>query len=267
MILGQKLLLMNLLKEGDVFLSVGSNCGGHFTTQKVADRMRFNRLDLPYDKTTGTVNIDKAEDLIKKRKPRLIFLDASMILFPYPVKALKEICGNETVISYDGSHTLGLIGGGQFQKPLEEGADLLHGSTHKSLWGPQKGMILSKAEERITQQAFCDVVPFFASNIHTHHVAALGIALEELKTFGRDYAFQVIKNARLLAKTMDNNGLNIPFADRGYTNCHQVIVKIGTKTEAQAAFRNLQQTGINTNAIRVPFSETDEELGERLLAI
>lgn len=253
-----QIILMNFLKKGDTFMSVGGNCGGHFTTEKVSQRVGLNRIDLPYNYQTGTIDIDRAASLIKKEKPRLIFLDASMILFPYPVSQLREVCGDDVVISYDGSHTLGLIGGGEFQDPLNEGADLLHGSTHKSLWGPQKGMILGKTTEDKANQAYLDIIPFFVSNAHTHHIAALGIALEEVKEFGKAYAKQVILNAKTLAKNMHNSGLDVAFPDLGFTNCHQVIVKIGSKSEAQQCFIKLQEVGINTNAIRVPFSLNDE---------
>ncbi len=150
-----QIILMNFLEEGDSFLSIGANCGGHFTTPKIAERGGYRKIDIPYDNTAGVIDVEKTVDLVKQEKSKLIFLDASMILFPYPVKELRQALGADILISYDGSHTLGIIGGGQFQSPLDEGADFLHGSTHKSLWGPQKGMILAKTSDQKVKEALC----------------------------------------------------------------------------------------------------------------
>ena len=69
---------------------------------------------------------------------------ASLILFPHPVEKLFETCrGIGANIVFDGAHVLGLIAGGEFQDPLREGADVLIGSTHKSFFGPQGGLIVS----------------------------------------------------------------------------------------------------------------------------
>jgi len=252
-----QIMLMNLLKTGDTFFSVGAHCGGHFTTIKVAERLGLKQIDIPYDVENGIIDVTKTAELAAKEKPKLIFLDASMILFPYPLKALRESLGSDVIISYDGSHTLGIIGGGLFQSPLEEGADFLHGSTHKSLWGPQKGMILSKTSSENAKKAYKDILPFFVSNVHVHHIAALGIALEEMKAQGQRYAQAVINNARILARTLHEAGLHVPFEEKNYTTCHQILLHLGGKQEALKVFKELQEAGLNTNAIRVPFTQQE----------
>lgn len=252
------IMLTNLLEEGDVFFSVGPKCGGHFTTEKIARERGYKRLDLPYDASQGIIDVPRAAEEIKASGAKLVFLDASMILFPYPVGELRAALGDDVIISYDASHTLGMIAGQTFQSPLEEGANFLHGSTHKSLWGPQKGMILSaKPADQCehTHKVFSNIVPLFVSNAHPHHIAALGIALEEARDYGRFFARHTIKNARLMGETLLRRGLNVCFPEKNFTECHQIIVKIGTKPEALAAFRRLEAANINVNAISMPFAQ------------
>jgi len=255
------IMLSSLLEQGDTFLSVGPKCGGHFTTEKLAQERGYNRIDLPYDLDVGSIDVEQTADIVAQTGAKLIFLDASMILFPYPVRELREALGDDVIISYDASHTLGMIAGKAFQSPLEEGADFLHGSTHKSLWGPQKGIILSAQSpenSKIAAKVFSSIVPLFVSNAHPHHIAALGIALEESRDYGAQFAQNTVRNARILGDTLKKHGVEVCFPERGYTECHQIIVKIGTKAEGQDAFRKLESANINVNAISVPFSSSDE---------
>lgn len=130
----------------------------------------------------------------------------------------------------------------------------MHGSTHKSLFGPQKGMILCREASDIAERIARMTMPTFVSNIHSHHVAALGVALEEALSFGRKYATQVARNARTLARALEGNGLTVFGRERGYTDCHQIWVILGSRAEAVDAFLRLEDVGIFVNAIRVPFT-------------
>src|SRR5439155_769041 len=95
---------------------------------------------------------------------------------------------------YDGAHVMGLIAGGTFQDPLHEGADVLTGSTHKTLPGPQHGILLSDSEdEKFLKRLQRAVFPGVVSNHHLHAMAALGVTLAEFLAFGRDYAAQIVR--------------------------------------------------------------------------
>ena len=110
-------------------------------------------------------------------------------------------------INYDGAHVAGLIAGGQFQDPLKEGADSMTMSSHKTLWGPQGGIIVSlqKYSESIKKAVF----PGTTSSHHLHHVAGKAIALAESLEFGKDYAKQVIKNAKSYCRGFSNLGFDV----------------------------------------------------------
>ncbi|WP_309383999.1 hypothetical protein [Cerasicoccus frondis] len=250
------IMLTSLLQEGDSFLSVPADCGGHFATEKIAVERGYSRLDIPY--RDGRLDVEQTANLVRQHQAKLIFLDASMVLFPYPLRELRVAVGDDVIISYDGSHTMGIIAGGQFQSPIEEGADFFHGSTHKSFWGPQKAIITSAHspdEYAPAKAVFSRVMPLFVSNAHPHHIAALGIALEESQKFGREYADHVVKNARTLAHSLSNRGLKPLFEGQGFTQCHQIIVPIGNRGQAEEAFRRLEAANINVNAIHTPFRD------------
>jgi glycine hydroxymethyltransferase len=251
-----QIVLTSLVARGDTVWSVPSDCGGHFATPVIAAHEGLNLVPIPYDRSRGVIDIDAARSLARTRPPKLVFLDASMQLFPHPVAGLRDALGAGSIISYDASHTMGIIAGGAFQSPLQEGADLLHGSTHKTLWGPQKGLITVRDDGAVAQRIADAVVPMFVSNIHVHHVAALGVALEEARDFGAPYALAVIGNAKALAQALHSRGIDVPFACEGFTESHQVLVDLGARQRSLAAWHRLQRIGINTNAISLPFRES-----------
>ncbi len=257
------IMLICLLNRGDSFLSVNGSNGGHFTTTILANIHGYNRFDIPYK--DGNIDVKSTAELVKKSDAKLIFLDSSMILFPYPLKELREAVGDEIIISYDASHTMGMIAGKTFQSPLEEGADFLHGSTHKSLWGPQKAIIMSKDDKDspLASKVFDRIVPEFVSNAHPHHIAALGIALEESRDFGRQYAKDVINNAKIFAMELTKRGIKIPNANKGFTKNHQLFVNLGSENSSENAFKLLESANINANQIKMPHTN-GKEYGLRL---
>ena len=124
-----------------------------------------------------TIDVDatkkKIEEMCKdNRAPSIGMFGGSLFLFPHPVKELADFMHDHNMyINYDGAHVAGLIAGGQFQDPLREGADSMTMSSHKTLWGPQGGIIVSlqKYAESIKKAVF----PGITSSHHLHHVACL----------------------------------------------------------------------------------------------
>jgi glycine hydroxymethyltransferase len=250
------IILKSLVPAGGHMFSVPGPCGGHFTTPEICVREGFNLHGLPYDAATGNIDLDKLSALRSRVRPDLVFLDASMQLFPYPLRELRQLFGEETIISYDASHTMGLIAGGSFQRPLVEGADLVHGSTHKSLFGPQKGLIVCKNgvdhEDRIAARIKDIITPLFVSNMHIHNVAALGVAFEEMSAFGKDYARQVLKNAKAFGSALRMLDVDVLYPEQGFTECHQVMCRVGPKELMQRFLKHLEGVNIHVNGIKVP---------------
>jgi glycine hydroxymethyltransferase len=178
-----------------------------------------------------------------------------MILFPHPVREIRDALGPDIIISYDASQVFGIIGGSKFQAPLKEGADVVHGSVHKSLFGPQKAMIICKEDGDIAKKIHETITPLFVSNSHPHHVAALGIALEEILAFGEAYVDQTIKNAKTLARYLYSQGLHVKCKKRGFTESHQLFCSMDSKKKAFRAFLQLEEIGLHANVINIPFTD------------
>ena len=228
------IMLMATCKRGDRILIVDANDGGYdgYLPSGMAWMLGLKVGSLPFDVGRWNIDTDAASKKILKYRPRLVVLGASFILFPYDIEPLKEAANKVgAVIGYDGSHVLGLIAGGEFQDPLGEGADILTGSTHKSFFGPQGGLVICKDEELFNrvQETFRWRV---MDNAHWNRIAALSQALSESERCGQRYARQVVRNAKALAKEFDSRGLPVRFRELGYTECHQMHLDEETIKEA-----------------------------------
>jgi len=200
----------------------------------------------PFSKSEMNIDSDKAEELIAQKKPRMVIFGASLLLFPHPVQELSETAREvDAHIAYDGSHVLGLIAGKQFQDPIREGASILFGSTHKSFFGPQGGIVLADKEhgEAVKKSIF----PALVDNAHWNRIAALALALAEMKKFGQEYAKQVIKNAQTLAETLAEYGFPVACSSQGFTKSHQVYLDYGSFGNGRAVAKKLEKANIITD--------------------
>ncbi len=247
------IILANLTKPGDTLMCVSPENGGYpgIWEDGLAGLLGLKPTPFPFAKEDMNINIEKAKETIDRVRPRIVVFGASMITFPHPVKELAKITDEIGALAeYDGSHVLGLIAGGQFQDPIREGAKALFGSTHKTFFGPQGGIILANKEqgELIKSRIF----PAFVDNAHWNRIAALTLALAEMKHFGNDYAKQVILNSKALAKALDDYGFPVACKHLGFTKSHQVILDYGNYERGRNIAEKLQRSNIITDCgIRV----------------
>jgi glycine hydroxymethyltransferase len=232
-------------KPNDKAVCVSSADGGYPGISKdgVSDYLRLKILEFPFSKKEMNVKTEEAEDLILREEPRLIVFGASRFLFPHPVRKLaKAAMEVEAQVGYDGSHVLGLIAGKEFQDPLREGASMLFGSTHKSFFGPQGGIILADRErgEIIKSRIY----PAFVDNAHWNRIAALALALAEMRKFGKAYARQVVINAQALAEELAGSGLPVACSDLGFTKSHQVFLDYGDYRRGRKVAEKLEEANI-----------------------
>lgn len=246
--------LLSLTQAGDKILSVDPENGGYpgITHLGLGALLKLENLYFRYDDVAVNIDIKSSAALIRSSKPKVVFFGASFIPFPHPVKQLSSMVDGECI--YDGSHVLGLIAGGEFQDPLREGCSLLIGSTHKSLPGPQGGIILSNNEEVFTKVAG-KIHPGIVDNIHLDRVAALAVALVEMLQFGKPYAQAVVKNAQTLAKALVANGVRVRGGANGYTKSHQVLLDYEPSKLQFLAGRLEQANIITDNGGRLGTSE------------
>ncbi|MDR2164011.1 MAG: hypothetical protein LBO70_08810 [Clostridiales Family XIII bacterium] len=249
-------------------------CGGHLSAQP----MGALRDHVAIDPDTGKpavvsfpvlqgnpfkTDTDAAIKLIEQYRPELIILGKSMVLHKEPVaeirKAVDEL-GIETTIMYDMAHVLGLVGP-HFQDPFAEGADIVTGSTHKTFFGTQRGIIAANYAEGDAKYGLWEsiesrVFPGSVSNHHLGTLLGLLIAAYEMNRFRDEYQRNVISNAKGFAKALAGAGLNVAGdPDISYTETHQVIVRVGRGAGAECAAK-LEENNIIVNYQATPDEES-----------
>nr|WP_326185028.1 glycine cleavage system aminomethyltransferase GcvT [uncultured Oscillibacter sp.] len=248
--------------------------GGHLSAQPMGALHDYITVD-PVTERSAVVNfpvckdniykidVEETKKLIEKYRPELIIFGKSMVLHKEPVAAIRQFVDEQnipTTIMYDMAHVLGLVGD-YFQKPFEEGAEIVTGSTHKTFFGPQRGVVgvnYKKEElkyglwETIESRAF----PGSVSNHHLGTQLGLLMAAYEMNTFKDEYQRNVIENAKSFARSLKAQGLNVAGDPAiGYTETHQVIVSVGYGTGPEVAER------LEENNIIVNYQATPEEEG------
>jgi len=247
--------IMSLAEQGDKILSVSADNGGYpgITHLGLGRLLGLRNLYFPFNDATVNIDAKESKALIKAESPKLVFFGASFIPFPHPTRELSDVREGGIHV-YDGSHVLGLIAGGEFQDPLREGCSLLIGSTHKSLPGPQGGIILSNRED-VFKKVSSNIHPGVIDNVHVNRVAALAVALLEMMQFGRSYATSVVQNSQALAKNLDQRGVKVRGAAAGFTKSHQVLLDYDSRKLQFIAERLEQANIIVDNGGRLGTSE------------
>ncbi len=238
-----------LCKYGDKIFTLSVPNGAHISMRKFggAGLRGLKIFDIPFDNDSYNIDMDLFGNLILGLKPNLITLGASVFLFPHPIREIKKICEDiGTIIHYDGSHVLGLIAGGEFQNPIVEGADVLMGSTHKTFPGPQ-GAIICTNNENLFHNIERGIFPGTVSNHHLHRLPPLAIVCEEMNKFGRNYAKQIIKNAKAFGTELDKKGFKVLGKNLGYTESHQILVDLSEFGKGLKNAQLLEQADIITN--------------------
>ena len=247
---------------GDVMIAPSIPAGGHISHGKkehsgTAGLVHGLEIEFfAFDPEEMNIDVEKTkakiQELDKQGKlPKIAMFGGSVFLFPHPVKELADFLkGYNMHINYDAAHVAGLIAGGQFQDPLREGVDTMTMSTHKTLFGPQGGLVLAfeKDADAIKKATF----PGLTSSHHIHHMAGKAVTFAEALEFGKEYASQTIKNAKSLAAELDNLGFKVLGEKMGYTNSHQTVVNVldygdGGKIEA-----DLEKANIIVNRQLIP---------------
>ena len=209
----------------------------------------FNREEMNIDVDQSKQRIEKLIE--NNNKPSFAMFGGSLFLFPHPMKELKDFLQSHDIfICYDSAHVSGLIAGKQFQDPLREGAQTMTLSTHKTLPGPQGGMVLSfdKYAEDIKKSVF----PGNTSNHHLHSVAGKAIVFAEMIEFGEEYSVQTIKNARALAEALSSKGIVVLGEKNGFTASHQIAVDVSKYGDGGKFEHELEEANLIANRQLLP---------------
>jgi glycine hydroxymethyltransferase len=182
----------------------------------------------------------------------------SMTLFPLPVREMSEIIaewGGKFI--FDGAHQAGLIAGGQFQDPLNEGAVILTGSAGKTFSGPQSGMIMWNDSE-LTKPITDTIFPTLAATHQVNRVAALAVSAAEMIEFGKFYMAQIVKNSKALGKALEQRGIPVLCAHKGYSQSHQVIARVKQFGGGMEVAHRLARANLITNKNLVPEDKPED---------
>ncbi|MCK4477883.1 serine hydroxymethyltransferase [Candidatus Bathyarchaeota archaeon] len=250
-------------EPGDVMMALSIPCGGHITTGKKrlgGTAGAVSGLDVQYlalDYKELNIDVDKTKKRVKKmvdkgKPPKLVMFGASVFPFPHPIGELAEIFHNVgATVGYDAAHVAGLIAGGTFQDPLREGADVVSLSTHKTLFGPQHGGVLSwsKYADNIKRATF----PGMVSNHHLHALAGVTVACAEMLEFGKEYTRQVIRNAKALAQDLHERGFKVLAEHKGFTESHVILIDITQQGDGGSIEETLEKANIIINRNLLPW--------------
>ena len=268
---------LGLLRGNDTIVANSTDAGGHISHgpvgvfgRRIQSRGQSLKLGgansvhlhyLPLTADHYHVDAQKTIELIDKVSPQLVVMGKSLFLFPEPVAEVAAFCKTKDIpLLYDGAHVLGLIAGGQFQSPLQEGATWMTGSTHKTFPGPQRGIILgnldAEGEKKYWPAADRGVFPGSSSNHHLNTLPALVVATREMKQYGREYAAQIVRNAQALGRSLDVLGTAVEARDFGYTQSHMIAVNVAQAGGGVEVAKRLEANDIIVNYNMVP-GDTD----------
>ena len=265
---GQPMRKMRLVMNNDL------TKGGHLSSQPMGALFNFvsenpttgkeNVLNFPVSRDNPyKPDLERLAELLAERRPELIIFGKSMFLYPEPVDFVARIVkewSERPVIMYDMAHVLGLYGA--FQEPLREGADVVTGSTHKTFFGPQRGVIAgSFPKDSPLRNFWADVksraFPGSTSNHHLGTLLGLLLAAYEMNAFKVDYQKQVQANAKAFAQALKKHGLSVEGEENdGFTETHQVLIRVRSYGPAQEIARRLERNNIVTNFQALPDDET-----------
>jgi fluorothreonine transaldolase len=237
--------MVSLTKPGDKIMRFSTKDGGHFATQHLVKLFGRETCLYAFDRNTYQLDLEGTRKIFNAEQPKLLYIDAMNYLFPFPLRELKEIVGDVPIV-YDASHTLGLMAGGQFQDPLKEGADILQANTHKTFFGPQKGIILSNSRE-LMEKINYNLSMGLVSSQHTNSSISLFIALHEMLIYGKPYAAKVLENATYFAEQLHNRGLKLLAADKGFTKNHQFFIEVTGMSPGPLIYERLLRSNIVVN--------------------
>jgi aminomethyltransferase len=215
------------------------------------------RKDDPYQ-----IDLEETKALLDLHKPEMIVLGKSMMIYREPLKELAQmILGMhpKPIILYDMAHVLGLAGP-YYQEPFKEGADIVTSSTHKTFFGSQRGVIASNMAEGTEYEDLWETIlrrvfPGSVSNHHLGTLLGLLMAAYEMNAFKEEYQIAVVSNARAFARALKDRGLAVEGNPAlGYTETHQVIVRVGYGKGPIMAHR-LEENNIIVNYQGAPDDE------------
>ncbi len=243
-----------LTKPGDTVIAIMPDQGGDssHSMQSMPGLLKLNMLPMPFTEDYLSIDLNRLEQLVERYRPSLISLGLSLSLFELPLQKIQRIAHHYGAkIYYDAAHELGLIAGNCLTNPFLQKVDVVSGSTGKTFSGPQGGLLLWN-DEALNAPFSSLVFPGFVGTYQLNRVAALGLTALELLEHGEQYMAQVVRNAQVLAQSLDFYGLAIWAKEKGFTQTHQVLIDRTFHKGGWHAARLLESSNIIANPVKIP---------------
>lgn len=242
------------LKPGDTVLGMDLSHGGHLTHGAPVSHMgkifNFVRYKTQPD-AEGRIDFDELMRVAKETKPKIVLCGYTSYPRDYNYEDFKKVADAVGAITMaDVSHIGGLIAGGVMRNPFDYGFDIVTTTTHKSLRGPRGGLILCR--EKYAKEIDKSVFPGLQGGPHMHTIAGIAVALgKALQPEFKTYAAQVLKNAKALAESLLNNGVQLI---TGGTDNHMMVINTMASfgIDGKKAEEVLDRVGITTNKQIIP---------------
>lgn len=248
--------------------------GGHLSSQPMGALFNFvaedpatgkeNVLNFPVRKDNPyKADLERLGQLLETNRPELIVFGKSMFIYSEPVSFVAGLIADwdpKPVVMFDMAHVLGLYG--VFQEPLAEGADLVTGSTHKTFFGPQRGLVAGNFPKGTPiRKLWLDIkgraFPGSTSNHHLGTLLGLLMAAYEMNAFKDEYQAKVRQNARDFARSLKDKGIPVEGDESdGFTETHQVLIRVSAYGNGMDIARRLEENNIVTNYQALPDDET-----------
>ncbi len=250
------------------------NLGGHLSSQPFGALFNYvqenpetgkeNVVNFPVMKENPyKPDTVKLGEILEKNQPELMVFGKSMFIYPEPIEFVSSLVkdwDNPPVIMFDMAHVLGLYGA--FQTPLEEGAQIVTGSTHKTFFGPQRGLIAGNfPKESPLRKLWIDIkgraFPGSTSNHHLGTLVGLLMSAYEMNEFKEEYQRDVRANAKSFASSLKDKGVEVEGDESdGFTETHQVLMRIDRYGNGMDIARRLEENNIIVNYQALPDDKT-----------
>jgi glycine hydroxymethyltransferase len=242
-----------VLDPGDTVLGMRLDQGGHLThgsPVNVSGRL-YNFVSYGVTESDERIDLDQLAALAEEHRPKMIVAGATAyprLIDPEPIRKIAESVG--ALFMFDAAHVAGLIAGGVHPNPVGP-ADIVTFTTHKTLRGPRGGAILCRAE--LAPAIDKAVFPGLQGGPLEHVIAAKAVAFHEAaQPAFRDYAAQIVANARALAEALAGEGFRVV---SGGTDNHLMLIDLRTfddQLTGKVAQEALDRAGITLNKNTVP---------------
>ncbi len=216
------IVLMSLSKIGDRILLLGSESGGHASVKPICERLGLQVGEVPYRYDQYDLDYDELNLILKKDKVDFILLAPSDIIRPLQVERIEL---QDTVLLYDVSQILGLIGAGLIHNPLMDFEKIvIFGGTHKTFPGPACGLIMTNNEE-LHAKLEININPIYIRHTQMHQKVCLLFTLVEFENFGNAYQEHIVELSNALGMQLEKRGFHIAKFGDIYSATHEVFIK------------------------------------------